>query len=152
MDICKTKMASRREAARLRDTFPGQDLYLALRSFSLLSEKLRFNICELVTSHLANWDLPDMEERIQEHLSPALQYAATEWWEHVAEIPEFNSELHSALSSFSNEQLLFWVEVLSLMGWTSLFGPACETILKYIKVSNLLFVIKYFDIDDRAGS
>lgn len=116
----------------------GQDLHLTLCSFRLLSEQLHFNMCELGTSYFNNEDIPDLEECIEQHLSPAVQYASTEWWEHVAEIPSFNSEVHTALCSFSQEQLLYWLEALSLIGRTLLFASACEIVLKYVKVSSVI--------------
>ncbi|KAK7683553.1 hypothetical protein QCA50_013388 [Cerrena zonata] len=111
----------------------GQDLHLALCSFRLLSEKLHFNMCELETSHTANAVIPDLEERIEEHLSWALQYAATEWWEHLAEVSGFDNDLHSALRSFSQEQSLFWLEVLSLIDRTALFTLACDAVLEFLQ-------------------
>ncbi|EUC60431.1 vegetative incompatibility protein HET-E-1, putative, partial [Rhizoctonia solani AG-3 Rhs1AP] len=41
----------------------------------VMQRDLRFNICELKTSHRLNSDVPDLKQRIDTHIGPALKYA-----------------------------------------------------------------------------
>ncbi len=48
---------------------------LAHSCLGLVLDGLKFNICGLESSHLANKDVEDLEMRIVKHLPPALSYA-----------------------------------------------------------------------------
>jgi hypothetical protein len=44
---------------------------------------LKFNICKLETSYLANDDVKDLDTRIDQHIPPALLYACCFWDDHL---------------------------------------------------------------------
>ncbi|KAK7676699.1 hypothetical protein QCA50_020331 [Cerrena zonata] len=90
--------------------------HLVLCCFRVMSEQLRFNICNFETSGRLNKDYADLKERIEKHISPALRYASMYWWYHLNEIQTWQEDVGSALRSFSEEKLLFWLEVASLVG------------------------------------
>ncbi len=48
---------------------------LAYSCLDLVLHDLKFNICNLESSYLANSDVQDLNSRIAEHISPALLYA-----------------------------------------------------------------------------
>ncbi|KAK7676695.1 hypothetical protein QCA50_020327 [Cerrena zonata] len=99
---------------------------LVLRCFHIMSTQLRFNICNLETSGRLNKDYPDLNERIEKHISPQLRYASTYWWRHLKEIQTWQEDVGSALRSFSEEKLLFWLEVVSLIGNVGDTLEACD--------------------------
>ncbi|KAH7345387.1 hypothetical protein B0J17DRAFT_712978 [Rhizoctonia solani] len=47
--------------------------------------ELRFNICELETSHLLNQDVPNLESKIKAKISGQLAYSCTYWISHLIE-------------------------------------------------------------------
>ena len=74
---------------------------------------LKFNICELDTSHVANGTIRDLEQRIKDKISEALRYSCLYWATHLTEanrtvIGEDVTEF------FRCPKLLFWLEVLSI--------------------------------------
>ena len=90
---------------------------------------LRFNICNLATSYLANNDMPGLQSQIDTYISPALSYACCFWANHLKHIL-FDGEVIDKMKLFFEEKFLFWLEVLSLIGSISLVSPA----LSFVKV------------------
>jgi hypothetical protein len=74
---------------------------------------LKFNICKLETSHLANDDVKDLNTRIDKHIQPALLYACRFWDDHLKHT-DFKMDLFRKVDTFFKEKFLFWLEALSL--------------------------------------
>ncbi|KIM21035.1 hypothetical protein M408DRAFT_117289 [Serendipita vermifera MAFF 305830] len=79
---------------------------------------LRFNICELETSYLPNSGIEDLNERVQRNISDILQYSCLHWASHLCSnldlaSKEICEDLDKLLKS---ERILYWLEVLSMMG------------------------------------
>ncbi len=87
--------------------------HLAYSCLDFVLHDLKFNICNLESSYLANSDVQDLESRIAEHISPALLYACRHWDDHLKHL-NFETDLSDKLRGFFNENFLFWLEVLSL--------------------------------------
>ena len=95
---------------------------MALASLSIMKQELRFNICQLPTSYLANKDIPGIEELVAENISPDLSYACQFWGAHVSSLSATNlppmtrikvtKDIHKVLS----RRVLYMLEVLSLLG------------------------------------
>ncbi len=100
---------------------------LAHSCLSLLLDDLKFNICGLESSYLANKDVEDLESRIVEHLPPALSYACRFWDDHLEPF-DFETDLFGKLQSFFERKFLFWLEALSLMGDLGLASPALSSL------------------------
>ncbi|CAE6418197.1 unnamed protein product [Rhizoctonia solani] len=81
----------------------------------VMQRDLRFNICQLETSHLLNNQVPDLQLRIQTHIGPALRYACTHWIDHFMASPT-HSLIEVIKDFLKGPQLLYWIEVLSLLG------------------------------------
>jgi NACHT domain len=77
---------------------------------------LRFNICHLESSYLANRDVPGLQSQIDTYIPPALFYACCFWGDHLKHIP-FDGKVINKLELFFKEKFLFWLEVLSLVGF-----------------------------------
>jgi hypothetical protein len=74
---------------------------------------LKFNICELETSYLANDDVEDLKTRVDQHIPPALRYACRFWDDHLKQT-DFNMDLFRKVETLFKEKFLFWLEALSL--------------------------------------
>ncbi|KAG8778858.1 hypothetical protein FRC15_010507, partial [Serendipita sp. 397] len=79
---------------------------------------LRFNICGIESSFLANRDIVDLQSRVDESMSEALQYSCLHWSDHLSRVQESeDGELMAALDTFTKApRLLYWMEALSVMG------------------------------------
>ncbi|GAB1524865.1 hypothetical protein RhiTH_008021 [Rhizoctonia solani] len=86
---------------------------LAERCFRTMEQQLQFNICHLPSSCVPNRDVPDLQDRIQRNVSPALSYACQHWADHLACSPH-SDILRILLREFLTKRLLFWLEVLSV--------------------------------------
>ncbi len=74
---------------------------------------LKFNICKLETSYLANKDIEDLNTRVDQHIPPALLYACRFWDDHLKHT-DFKMDLFRKVETFFKEKFLFWLEALSL--------------------------------------
>ena len=66
-----------------------------------VGSQLRFNICGLEDSRLANADVKDLPFRIREKLSDSLQYSSLYWSNHLCFAPDNNDqEVWKSLKEF----------------------------------------------------
>ncbi len=86
---------------------------LAHSCLGLLLNDLKFNICNLESSYLANKDVKDLNSRVDRYISPALLYACRFWDDHFEHI-DFETVLFGKLRTFFEKKFLFWLEALSL--------------------------------------
>jgi len=96
---------------------------LAYSCLDLVLHELKFNICNLESSYLANNDVQDLKSRIAEHIPPALIYACRFWNDHLIHL-EFETDLFGKLWAFFETKFLFWLEALSLTSSVRLALPA----------------------------
>jgi len=86
---------------------------MTLACLKIMKERLRFNICELETSHVHN-DKLNLTDRLKKAIPDHLSYACTFWAEHLqstsVEIDTLNE-----VREFMHIRLLYWLEVLSLI-------------------------------------
>ena len=86
-----------------------------------MHRELKFNICGLSDSSVLNKDVPDLAMRISDSISSQLQYSALFWMTHVASAFEQDSDTSDEIRQLvkgliCNRRVLFWLEVLSLVG------------------------------------
>src|SRR6266481_1892694 len=86
---------------------------LALYCLDLLLNSLKFNICDLETSYLANNEVEDLNTRVDQHIPPALLYACRFWDDHLKHT-DFKTDLFEKVEKLVKEKFLFWLETLSL--------------------------------------
>lgn len=85
------------------------------RSMNLMKMKLKFNICDLETSNLANKDVEDMAERVNANIPDSLQYSCLYWTTHLTGSNRAGAD--ELIASFlRSRDILYWLEVLSLLG------------------------------------
>jgi hypothetical protein len=100
---------------------------------------LKFNICKLETSYLANDDVEDLNARVDQHISPALLYACRFWGDHL-EHTEFKMDLFGIVETFFKEKFLFWLEALSLTRIIGLAPSAFATLNKWLVSSRCVSI------------
>jgi hypothetical protein len=122
------------------------DLYVGVRDahhqlahscLSLLLDPLdglKFNICKLETSYLANDDVVDLNTRVDHHVPPALSYACRFWGDHLKHA-DFKTDLLGKVETFFKEKFLFWLEALSLTRIISLAPPAFASLNMWLASS-----------------
>jgi hypothetical protein len=104
---------------------------MAHSCLGMLLNGLKFNICQLETSYLANKDVVDLKTRIDKYIPPALLYACRFWDDHLEQIA-FETALFGKLQCFFEEKLLFWFEVLSLTNYVGLASAACLALNEWL--------------------
>ncbi|KAK6980815.1 hypothetical protein R3P38DRAFT_2746647, partial [Favolaschia claudopus] len=94
--------------------------FLATRCFQVLAHKLRFNICNIETSHVLNSDVPDLAERVGTHIPESLKYVSQYWAHHLHATATSPAPIVlDGLKTFASQHFLYWLEVLSLLGHVS---------------------------------
>jgi NACHT domain len=100
---------------------------LAHSCLTMMFDDLKFNICNLESSHLANSDVPDLKSRIAKYIPPALSYACIYWDDHLLGV-SFERELFKKLRSLFETKFLFWLEVLSVKNSVGVASPALSSL------------------------
>jgi len=117
-----------------RDT----NVELGIACLEKMFEQLRLNICGLEDSRLANADVKGLASRIKENITDALQYSSLYWSNHLCFTPDTDEKRvwDMLRKFFEGPYVLYWVEVLSLMGKLGIGAPRLrELTSKLIKVS-----------------
>ena len=95
---------------------PSHHLGFLVNCLNLMNQTLEKNMCQLPEA-VNNSEIDDLQDRIDEHISQALQYACNSWHKHLINEPTANrQEITSALCSFLEKKFLFWLEALSVLG------------------------------------
>jgi hypothetical protein len=91
---------------------------ILLSCLHLMEEGLKRNICGL-DDYVSLDEVKDLPVHWKTHIGDALGYACQFWTRHLLEIPSSSNdveEVHKAINKFFTTQLLYWIEVLCLMG------------------------------------
>ena len=107
---------------------------LARGCFQIMKAELKFNICHLKTSYVFNDNVPDLNARIQDHIPVYLSYACRFWADHLQETKCTPTAL-SDVDDLLCHQLLFWLEVLSLIKGVHTASPALLSTTDWALVS-----------------
>jgi AAA ATPase domain len=110
----------------------GAHRELAHSCLGLMLDKLKFNICELDSSYLANSDVPDLDSRIIKNIPPALSYACVFWVDHLEHVV-FEQDLFVKLRTLFETKFLFWLEVLSIKSSVGLASPASSSLRTWLQ-------------------
>ena len=112
------------------------DVQLGIACLDVMTTQLRFNICNLEDSRLANADIEDLPSRVKQNISDALQYSCLHWLSHLCIPPANRGQCIPALRRFFEGLFpLFWIEVLSIMGVVPIGVPGLRKLLSWVRVS-----------------
>ena len=81
---------------------------------TLVSSQLHFNMCNLESSIVKNVDIHAI---VKSTISPLVSYSCQYWADHFVNTPP-DETLMEAVRFVMDEKLLFWLEVMSLLGKT----------------------------------
>ncbi|KAG8983991.1 hypothetical protein FRB93_006865 [Tulasnella sp. JGI-2019a] len=101
---------------------------------------LRRNMCDLDPA-LVNSEVDDLAKRIQDNISPGLQYACAQMSAHVSYTPVESAEVRDLVEELAAERLLNWLEGLSLMGRVPEMVGMASLIESWLKASLHLLTI-----------
>jgi hypothetical protein len=101
---------------------------------------LKFNICKLETSYLANDDVEDLNTRVDQYISPALLYACRFWGDHLKHT-DIMTDLFRKVESLFKEKFLIWLEALSLTGNIGLAPSAIATLNMWLASGQSVSII-----------
>jgi len=98
---------------------PAHHGVLAQRCFGVMQESLHFNMCNLPSSYVFDSEVPGLNASIDKTITPTLRYVSRHWARHLLwALPVKNDadELFCGLKNFLCNKLLFWMEVMNLLG------------------------------------
>ena len=121
-----------------RVSLEDANMRLGISCLKTMVAQLRFNICKLEDSRLANVDVNDLPSRIKKHISDVLQYSSLHWSNHLCFTPDNGDRcVWGKLEEFFGGLYgLFWIEVLSIMGMVPIGAPSLRRIISWAKVSS----------------
>jgi len=114
------------------------NVQLGIACLKTMVSQLRFNICGLEDSRLANADIQDLPSRITRNIPDCLQYSSLYWSNHLCFAPNNNDQRvwDSLEEFFEGLWPLFWIEVLSILGMVSMGAPSVRSVISWAKVSS----------------
>jgi len=112
------------------------NVQLGIACLKTMVSQLRFNICGLEDSRLANVDIQDLPSRIIRNIPDCLQYSSLYWSNHLCFTPNNNDQRvwDSLEEFFEGLWPLFWIEVLSILGKVSMGAPSIRSVISWVKV------------------
>ena len=120
---------------------------LAIASLSLMQAGLCFNICKLETSYISNFEVADLEKRVQENIPPHLLYSCRFWATHL-QCVAFDPDLVQLVKGLlMGEQMLFWLEAL---GVSKSIGEAHWILIsveEWLQVSLFMCIMRCYPSD-----
>ena len=124
------------ENEKYRPDLQRANVLLGAACLKRMVEKLRFNICDL-SPGVANKDVPDLPSRIKDNIPDTLQYSSLYWSNHLCcNAAVIGEDVWGDLKKlFEGPIVLFWIEVLSIMGMVRISIPSLQMIWAIVKVS-----------------
>jgi len=112
------------------------NVQLGVACLETMVHQLRFNICGLEDSRLANTDIQDLPSRITKHIPDCLQYSCLYWSNHLCVSPDNDQRVWDSLEEFFKGLCpVFWIEVLSILGMVPMGAPSIRSVISWAKVS-----------------
>ena len=113
---------------------PNHHLELVMGCFELMNQTLEENICKLPDA-VKNSEVDDLHQRIEQYITPALQYACKSWDKHLPNVDTAHVQaITFILHQFLEEKFLFWLEVLSVLGAVRHAVDGLKVAAKWLKV------------------
>jgi len=107
---------------------------LVVDCLRLMNEGLNQNILSF-PDYALNSEVEDLQTRIDDRISIALQYACKSWYSHLTKTMGEAIDIVSYLHVFLKEKFLAWLEVLSILGAMRVAIVALEEVIHWLQVS-----------------
>ena len=112
---------------------PEYHAELALCCFELMGKSLKKNMFS-IPDYALNCEVDDLPKRIKNSgIQGALKYACQSWYKHLIVMNHQTARVVSGLQYFLEQKLLFWLEVLSVLG---VMGDGVSALTRTIKWLN----------------
>jgi hypothetical protein len=118
-----------------------QNTLLAESCLRTMMKGLKFNICGLETSYKRNCDIADLETRVDAAINRCLRYCCLYWTSHLIQAEnEQNAVLIGRMLDelLAGPTVLYWMEVLSLIGRVDMILRSTHDLIHYREVSSEL--------------
>jgi hypothetical protein len=120
---------------------------ISMACFRIMRASLHFNMCNLPSSYLFDSEVNGLDQLIRTNIVDvvALEYACRYWTSHLIQVP-INSKdlqfLRDKLLEFSQEKILYWFEVMNLLGAKADCYAGVNAIMAWVnkQVGILLFM------------
>lgn len=112
-----------------------QHEYILHPTFSVMKAELKFNICHLESSFLPNDQVVDFQEKVHRYIGGHLSYSCRLWSAHLNELKSIHTiTMQQCLKGFLEKEILWWLEVMSLLKQVATAAPAVLSIADWSKV------------------
>src|ERR1700722_11904455 len=118
---------------------------MARKCFQIMSKELKFDMCQLPTSHMFNDKIVGLDDLVNDTISLPLQYSCCFWGNHLKIASSQAENIHmlaNSLHEFLHTHLLYWLECLSLIKKVSIAHMAVTSLQKWLKVNCSLSFVK----------
>ena len=112
---------------------PNHHSELLIGCLELMNQRLENNMCNLPDA-VANSEVDDLEERVEQYIDHSLQYACRSWHKHLFDAPAHTLKITSILCQFLEGKFIFWLEVLSVLDTVRDAVDALEVTAKWLEV------------------
>lgn len=112
---------------------------MTLACLGIMKTGLRFNICQLETSHIRNIDVCGLADRIEKFIPTHLSYACHFWADHLQRTA-FDTVILAELKSCMYFGFLYWLEVLSLLKHGPIVPKALLSVCGWSRVSPYIVI------------
>jgi hypothetical protein len=133
---------------------------ISLGCIRIMEASLRFNICNLPSSFLFDSEVENLNDLVDENIrsKAALEYACWYWTSHLIEVSPTSDkaqDLRAALVGFSEEKILFWIEVMNLLSAKDACYDGVSAVMTWVNNAvrhNIAMTILFPDVRRRTGS
>ena len=107
-------------------------LELATNCLRMMNEGLEQNLLSL-PDYALNSEVEDLQARINDRISIALQYACRSWHSHLIKVEGDVSDVVSCLRIFLEDKFLAWLEVVSAVGAVGGAAVGLEKLIHWLQ-------------------
>ncbi|KAG8723657.1 hypothetical protein FRC09_002319 [Ceratobasidium sp. 395] len=128
----------------------GQNAELAASCLEIMLQGLKFNICHLEDSRIMNRDVLDLQDRISKSIKPELLYSCMYWPTHLTQQPfslTDGSTIQLLDRLLHGKHILFWIEVLSLVGELHVASTTITKLLNWLDGSGNRYTKTTVELD-----
>jgi hypothetical protein len=95
--------------------------------FRIMKSGLRFNIANIPSSFVLDYDNSMLPDAVKQNIPPFLSYSCRNWDYHLCAVEMWDmASLCETLSEFLKLPVLFWIEAMNLLGLSGLCDPCFE--------------------------
>ena len=112
---------------------------MTTQCLKIMQQELKFNICGLKSSYLMNDQIEEKDSLIKKCIPSNLAYACRYWADHlhgIIAVEQRDAEIVDLLQNFLKTQLLYWLEVLSMLSETHIAPKSLILVEQWLEASS----------------